>query len=77
MTLEQIQPRSGDKRLEGMDWHPQILMRIVFALLVCLMIAAGILTNARPRSRRDWALVWVVLVLLAWALLGFAFVKSR
>jgi hypothetical protein len=52
-------------------------MRIVFGLLVCALIAAGVFTKARPRSRRDWLLVRVLLVLLAWALLGFAFLKSR
>ncbi len=68
------QPATVWKR---MDRHPQVLMRLVFVALVCLMIAAGVLTKARPRSRRDWLLVWAVLVLLAWALLGFAFLKSR
>lgn len=59
-----------------MDWHPQVLMAVVFVVLVGAMIAAGVLTKARPRSRRDWMLVRAVLALLAWALLGFAFLKS-
>ncbi|MGE5358037.1 MAG: hypothetical protein ACM3NQ_03405 [Bacteroidales bacterium] len=51
-------------------------MAVVFVVLVGAMIAAGVLTKARPRSRRDWMLVRAVLALLAWALLGFAFLKS-
>ncbi len=60
-----------------MDWHPLVLMRVVFIFLVCVMVAAGLLTRARPRTTRQWTLVWAVLVLLAWALLGFAFLRSR
>lgn len=41
------------------------------------MIAVGVMTRARPRTRRDWALVWGVLVLLAWAVLGSVFLRSR
>ncbi len=52
-------------------------MRIVFVALVIALVAASGLTAARPRSRRDWTLVWAVLVVLAWALLGFAFLRSR
>jgi len=59
-----------------MDWHPLVLMRVVFILLVGAMVAAGLITKARPRTPRQWTLVWAVLVLLAWALLGFAFLRS-
>ena len=59
-----------------MDWHPQILMRVVFGVLVCVIVVVGAVTGARPRTTREWRLVWALLVFLAWALLGFAFLKS-
>jgi len=36
-----------------MDWHPQTLMQLVFVVLVCVLVAAGMTTRARPRTRRD------------------------
>jgi hypothetical protein len=60
-----------------MDWHPRDLMRMIFAVLVTAMLVMGLTTRARPRNRRDWALVWAVLVLLAWALLGSGWLRSR
>jgi len=70
-----ILPGTGNVESD-MDWHPWVLMRIVFILLVCAMVAAGVMTRARPRTPREWALVWALLLLLAWALLGFAFLRS-
>jgi len=60
-----------------MAWHPLDLMRIIFVLLVATMVIAGVTTRARPRNAREWALVWVVLVFLIWALLGFGWLRSR
>jgi hypothetical protein len=61
----------------SMGWHPLYLMRMIFAVLVTATLVVGLSTRARPRSRRDWALVWVVFVLLAWALLGAGWLRSR
>ncbi len=70
----------GGERLnvqKGMEErHLQVLMRAVFVVLVCVLVVVGMTTRARPRTRREWALVWAVLVLLAWALLGSAFLRS-
>jgi hypothetical protein len=51
-------------------------MRVVFVVLVCVLFVAALTTRARPRTRRDWTLVWAVLVFLAWALLGFGWLRS-
>ena len=60
-----------------MTWHPVDLMRIIFAVLVTTMVIAGLTTGARPRNPREWAIVRAVLVFLAWALLGLAWLRSR
>src|SRR5918993_1677896 len=56
--------------------HPTELMRAVFAVLAATIVIAGLTTRARPETRREWALVWTVLVFLMWALLGFGFVGA-
>ncbi len=60
-----------------MEWQLLRLMRVVFIALVCVLVIVGMTTRARPRTYGQWALVWAVLVMLAWALLGFAFLHSR
>ena len=52
-------------------------MRVIFGVLFVLMLVAGLTTRARPRSAREWTLVWVVLVFLMWALVGFGWLRSR
>jgi hypothetical protein len=60
-----------------MGWHPLQLMRFVFIALVAVIVIAALTTRrARPRTAWEWALVWAVVVFLAWALLGFAFLRS-
>jgi hypothetical protein len=59
-----------------MTWHPLALLRIIFAVLVAAMIVAALTTGARPRTSRQWTLVWAVLVFLAWALLGFGWLRA-
>ena len=59
-----------------MNWHPLQWLRIVFALLVIAMFVATMTTGAGPRTPRQWTLVWGVLVFLAWALLGFGWVRA-
>jgi hypothetical protein len=61
----------------GVTWHPLDLMRIIFVALVMTLVIAGLTTRARPRRRREWTLIWAVVVFLAWALLGFGFLRSR
>lgn len=56
--------------------HPLDLLRIVFVVLVLVMIIVGSTTKSRPQTQRDWTLVWAVLVFLAWALLGFGWVRA-
>jgi hypothetical protein len=59
-----------------MSWHPVELLRVVFVVLACVMIVAGLTTRARPRTPGQWTLVWAVLVFLAWALLGFGWLRA-
>lgn len=59
-----------------MTWHPLDLLRGIFAALVCVMVAAGLTTSARPQTARHWTLVWAVLVFLAWALLGYGWLRA-
>jgi hypothetical protein len=59
-----------------MNWHPLELMRIVFVVLLCALVVTAVTTGARPRTRREWTLLWIVLVFLAWALLGFGWLRS-
>ena len=59
-----------------MDRHPLQLLPIVFIALVVVMIITTVTTGARPRTSREWTLVWVVLVFLAWALLGHGWVRA-
>ena len=58
-------------------WHPLLLMRLAFVVLVVALVILGVTTNARPRTARQWTIVWIVLVVLAWALLGPAWLRSR
>jgi hypothetical protein len=60
-----------------MNRHPLELMRIVFVALVCVLVVVAATSEARPRTQRDWALIRMVLVFLAWALLGFGWLRSN
>ena len=59
-----------------MTWHPSVLMRLIFLVLVVVLVVAGVATGVRPRSAREWTLVWALLVFLAWALVGFGWLRS-
>jgi len=59
-----------------MTWHPLDLLRFTFVVLVGAIIVAGLTTRARPRSPRQWTYVWAVVVFLAWALLGFGWLRA-
>jgi hypothetical protein len=59
-----------------MTSHPLDLMRMIFVVLLIAMVISGLTTRARPRTQREWTLVWAVLVFLAWALLGFGWLRS-
>ena len=52
------------------------LMLLIFGVLFAVLVLAGTATAARPRTAREWALVRGVLVFLAWALVGFGWVRS-
>jgi hypothetical protein len=66
---------AADSR-HDMTWHPLTLLRMIFAVLVCVMVVAGLTTGARPRTARQWTLVWAVMVFWAWALLGFGWLRA-
>lgn len=59
-----------------MAWHPLYLLRIIFAVLVIVMVVAGLTTRTRPRTSGQWTLVWVVITFLAWVLLGFGWLRA-
>ncbi len=48
-----------------------------FVVLATASIAGPYLLGVRPRSRRDWTWVAIVLSFLAWVLLLMAPVRSR
>ena len=52
-------------------------MRVVFVVLLLTLVIASVTTRARPRTPRDWTLVWAVLLFLAWALVGFGWLRSK
>jgi hypothetical protein len=56
--------------------HPLNLLRIIFAVLVMVMLIAGLTTRARPRTSRQWTLVWLLFTFLAWVLLGFGWLRA-
>jgi len=51
-------------------------MVVIFLLLFAVLVLGGTLTGARPRTSRQWMAAWGVLVFLAWALIGFGWVRS-
>jgi hypothetical protein len=57
-------------------WHPLTLLRIIFAVLVITMVIVASTTNTRPNTPRQWMLVRVVVAFLAWALLGFGWLRA-
>lgn len=59
-----------------MPWHPLNLLRVIFAILAVGMIIAGLTTQAQPQTTREWTLVWVVIVVLIWAMLGIGWVRT-
>ena len=59
-----------------MAWHPLDVLRLTFAVLVAVMVIAGLTTRARPHTARQWTLVWAVVVFLAWVLLGYAWLRA-
>jgi hypothetical protein len=60
-----------------MTWHPIELLRLIFVVLVSGVVIVGLTTRARPRGRLEWTIIWVLFVFLAWALLGFGWLRSR
>lgn len=59
-----------------MPWHPLDLLRLVFVALMMLMVIAGLTTSARPQTGRLWTVVWLLIVFLAWVLLGFGWLHA-
>lgn len=57
-------------------WHPSVLMRLIFVILVVALVVASAVTRVGPRTARDRTFAWIVLVFLAWALVGFEWLRS-
>jgi hypothetical protein len=57
-------------------WHQLMLLRIIFAVVVVTMVIVASTTNTRPKTPRQWTLVPVVVAFLAWALLGFGWLRA-
>lgn len=68
-------PRQVIRRTHVMP-DPLVFLRIIFIVLVSVMIIAGLTTRARPRTPGQWTLVWTLIVFLAWALLGFGWLRA-
>ena len=51
-------------------------MALIFMALFAVLVLGSALSGARPRTARQWTFAWSVLVFLAWALLGFGWVRS-
>ena len=51
-------------------------MVAVFVVLVSALVSVSVFTGARPRTAREWALAWLLLIFLAWALGGFGWLRS-
>jgi hypothetical protein len=41
-----------------------------------VMVIAGLTTSARPQTARQWTGVWLLIVFLAWVLLGFGWLHA-
>jgi hypothetical protein len=59
-----------------MRWHPLDLLRLIFVALICVMVIIGLTTSARPQTPRQWTAVWLLVVFLAWVLLGFGWLRA-
>lgn len=59
-----------------MTRNPSVLMLLVFVALVFALVVASAVMRARPRTAREWTLVWALFVFLAWALVGFGWLRS-
>jgi hypothetical protein len=59
-----------------MSGHPLSLLRIIFGVLVTVLVVTGLTTRARPQTPREWMLVRLVIVFLAWALLGLGWLGA-
>ena len=76
MRTSSRDPLAWIARPNGMTWHPSVLMRLIFVVLVIILVVGSAAMGVRPRTPREWTLVWVLLVFLAWALVGFGWLRS-
>ena len=56
--------------------HVSALMVLIFMMLVAALVLGSTFTAAGPRTARQRTLSWGLLIFLAWALLGFGWVRS-
>jgi hypothetical protein len=59
-----------------MRWDPLDSLRLIFFGLMFVMVIAGLTTSARPKTPRQWTAAWVLVVFLAWVLLGFGWLRA-
>lgn len=53
-----------------------LLAAAIFVVLVTMVIGVSLATGLQPRTPREKAIAWGVFVYLAWALLGFGWLRS-
>ena len=72
-----MQVRGCRRQLKGpgKESVPAVAKWYVALLFACIVLPY--LLGVRPRGRRDWRFMVVVIAFLTWLLLGFTFVMSR
>lgn len=77
LLIESFPTKNGTGAVQHyIVWHPLNVLRIIFAVLVAGMVIIGLTTRAGPQTARQWRLVWAVIAFLAWALLGFGWLRA-
>jgi hypothetical protein len=51
-------------------------MPLIFVALVVALVVTSALMRVNPRTAREWTWVWALFVFLAWALVGFGWLRS-
>jgi len=51
-------------------------MQLIFVVLVVGVLVASTVAGLRPKTARERTLMWVLFLFLAWALLGFGWLRS-
>ena len=51
-------------------------MQLIFVALVVVILVVSAVTGLRPKTARERTLVWLLFLFLAWALVGFGWLRS-